>query len=198
MSETPAERPNGKAGKSSKNHEDATAMAPVTAEPQRKAFEIAPDKTSLAEQVYNRFWVAVPAGTQAEDLDLKERPFALIAGLLHECDDIRAVTADKRTIFDLVVVHRSGNQARCRVTQVIRIPEIKEEDVELIPAGYEVVRAGPADPQPGWLVRRKNDPSVILNYGQECYDKARAIAFLLNHPAVRGDVPQGMFRPTMG
>jgi hypothetical protein len=153
---------------------------------------ISPEKTKLTEQVANRWTVVVPVGTLPEDLDLRPDPFDLIAGLpLTKGDDIRAFTADERTIYDLIVVHCAGGRAWCRVTNVVKVPTFTEAAGGLghVPEGFEITQSTRADAQDGWLIRRLAD-GVLLNGGQApIYDHQEALRFLLNHPSVRGQKP---------
>lgn len=173
-----------KAGKATKASQARTAGAAAADADARPVFHISPEKLKLAEQVKNDWVGVVPAGTRAEDLDLKAEPFALIAQLLHKGDDIRLFTADDREVIDLVCVQAAGTQALCRVTQVVKIPLLSEADQDRVPAGFEVVRAKASDEQEGWLVRRLSD-GVLLNAGTLYFQKEDAIRYLLDHASVR-------------
>jgi hypothetical protein len=184
-----------KASDGAKRRQARGAAAAAGPAAERPPFHISPEQTKLAEQVRNDWVVVVPAGTTAKDLDLQSEPFALIADMLHEGDNLRCLSGDKRTVIDCVCVHRAGTKAVCRVVLELKVPSLTESDSDRIPAGFEVVEAMPRDIQPGWLVRRKDGP--LLNHGMHIYDREQAIRFLLDHASVRCETPQSVMRPVL-
>lgn len=172
----------------------ATVAGPAA---ERPPFHISPEHTKLAEQLRNEWVVVVPAGTTAKDLDLRSEPFALIADMLTEGDNIRCLSSDKRTVIDCVCVHRVGVKAICRVILELKVPSFSETDSDRIPAGFDIVAAKPGDVQQGWLVKRL-DGDLLLNHGMPIFQKEIALRFLLDHASVRCETPQSVMRPVFG
>lgn len=173
---------------------DKAAKAGATTETApRPVVEIRPDTFKLAEHERNSWVCVVPAGTQVEDLDLQPGPLALIASLLHKGDDIRAFTADDSAMFDLVCVQVVAGRALCRVVRSIPLPERPLDALSRVPDGFVIRPATAGDVQSGYLVVRVRD-NVLLNSNHICETRESAIRYLLDHPTVRGDVPQSVFR----
>lgn len=194
----------GQSAKTARAPKAAAGTGPeVAAAPARPPVELSDSKLELFEQRCNSWVVIAPVGTKPEDLHMRPEPFAQIAWKLNRGDNVRAILGDDSAMIDMICVASTGSSALCFVTHFMPVPNLYAE-AEVLPDGYVIRRARPdeLDGSPeGWLVvrlRPDGSEEVTLNAGSPLLRREDARRYLLDHAAVRGNTPRGLYRGPVG
>ena len=153
---------------------------------------IDPAKLKLVEHTNNSWICVAPSGASPRDFHLNRGPFELFPRDVSRFDTLIIVDAGNRYWARFLCVDSGAGQCLFALLESVDLPPVQHDRSDRVPAGYEVVQGGPDDMEP-WLVRRIAD-SVILNRFHVHRTREEAVRFLLDHPTVRGETSQGIWR----
>ena len=158
------------------------------AKPIREPFagQVSPERTHLAEQVFNCWHCVAPKGCTPEDLDCDPQPWQLIAPNATRFDHFQVVAEDDTWLAEFICIDAGPGWAACKLVHKFKLPARRPQSEWRPPEGYAIRQGGPAE-EP-WIAYREKD-GVVLN--GNCFHATReeALRFLIDHPAVRGSQP---------
>lgn len=151
-----------------------------------KVEPVRPDQCSLAHFVSNRWRFLAPPNTEPSQIESPDF-CSLVARDLNRLDDVRVVATDGSWYAEAVVAQTWSNSAQLRVLHVVNIGPESDYAQPQLPSGYSIRQSSVSDEQRGFLVVRDSDCHV-MNLGNPLNSHHDARAWLMNHPAVAGNI----------
>jgi len=167
------------------------AVQPVEASPTQAPRQVAPidpRMLTLQENVLQFHFCTVDEVATLRAMDMNPDACSLIADKLELFDNVRAVSKGGEAFADFVCVDRGPSFAVLKLVQYVERPQHRVELEALIPAGFTVREISLADPQgvggDGRYVVVRDRDNAVISYGHPLFNRADAVAFMRNHPAI--------------